>query len=528
VDDDDAYCPSESEVDDDDDDDDNDDHITIESTLEEGRATLRDYAATYKEWNFLCDLVLGSIHCGGLYFHVVWDSVKGIALISARHRHKIPSLQIYYPTARNNLDSDGRKISHKALMDASQQLKGLFMMSGLFHHSFAHPGDPNNANHPSQIRNQLIFQIRALLNEVRLIAKNLERKFQNGITYDKNSSRYEFIYCLQSDDLPASVNLGLDFTVADQLVVVYNADMANYIKQFKTAFVKPLCALLEVDPRRAPETLAPIYRMLQSADDAQCIPKITFEAEPETRAAAIYAVEMLAAFLSGQPRGFVTKAIKDKGYTIFDDDVYGAGSPFIRPREADKGKGIDFPYTVSLNLFDVPQDLGCYEQFPMIMSPKALGAMRTKVDFSNVYVNWLLYMYCSIVSACQPGVTDVAAQAASVEDANSHESISMMMGLFHEIDHERLSGLSEQETILLMIKIGGAFSKAYQQVIALALQNKSKKTSGGASHTPHLKQPPRTDVQLDLYKEDHGTGFLNYKTPNGGGTPVLCETRGKI
>jgi hypothetical protein len=104
----------------------------------------------------------------------------------------------------------------------------------------------------------------------------------------------------------------------------------------------------------------------------------------------------------------------------------------------------------------------------------------------------------------------------------------MMMGLFHEIDHERLSGLSEQETILLMIKIGGAFSKAYQQVIALALQNKSKKTSGGASHTPHLKQPPRTDVQLDLYKEDHGTGFLNYKTPNGGGTPVLCETRGKI
>jgi hypothetical protein len=508
--------------DDDEDEDEDDENGSVQSF--ESAETIQDILLRdrnmppLRKYIFLCNEKIGSVHSGGLNFHVTFSRRCGICLLSDRANHKFPSLQAYLQKGRSSLDHDGHKSLHDTMMYSAQELKGFLMLAGALHQPF--PKSKSNPN-PHQKRNAAIYKLKAVFFEVRNLLRNLVQSFRAGKGTEKNSTRWEFIYCLQSPEPPAPAKFSPDFHT--QLYALVNEDIALYAQQFDTIFGSPLCAMLEVDLSQAqPNTRS--YQLFPPETQIDFnIPRLMYRVDPETRASAIFASEVLSYLFSGRTGGTISNLVKEGGFTIFDEEIFRTGSPFLPAIERDKLLGVNFPLTVNHQKCMLPKELEEYETMTVALSPAALGHLKSEVTFPHIFTQWMIYFNCLLVSSYQ----EADRRQPNVGESDPDQDnglVATLIGMFQSAEAIHIAALPQEKAITLCQYIAEGLVKAYYQLMTVALQKKSRLIRN-AEHTEFLTNLPRTDTQLENYKLQHGGDFLNFKKSRHGVSS--CGTTGK-
>jgi hypothetical protein len=390
------------------------------------------------------------------------------------------------------------------------------MLSGALHQPI--PQSVTNEN-PGQQKKKSVYRLRNLFYQLRNLIKTVSDKFHNEKNKESNSARWEFLYCLQSADPPSNIIFSPNFS--EQLFAISNGAISTYIDQFLFNLIEPLCQLLEVDKldTQGPNQFKPSY--LHSGTRPVVSPELMHSVSPDTRATAIYAIELAGTMLSGRRGGFLTKQLQAKGFSIFGENFQNAESPFGPPNASDKTLGVSFPFTLKASAFPLPKELHLLERMPTILSPSALGRLKKLVKYPHFYGAWMAYFNCLIISSYaeeSPNIPSIANE----EDLNLSTS-TPLTGLFQKIESSRLAFLSEEKLADLISDIGAGLAKAYHQIMKIALKQKCQWVKNGSSHANYLDDIPRTNTQLEQYKGKHGPGFLNFKKSGGSISTVSSE-----
>jgi hypothetical protein len=476
---------------------------------------LRDRKPQVSKYMFLLDDRIGSCHAGGHNFHVQQSSSDGIGLVSDRVNHKVASVQSYIPTARNSLDCDGSSLVHGSIGNACQVLKGLLMMAGTLHQPLPEVG--SNA-HPLKKRNEEIYRMRAFCFQLRIMLIRLFEKFGAGEGIARsNSARWEFIHCLQTTQSPEVVLFPPN--LPELLYLVDNHGIATFVSQLGVIFMDPLCSLLEVFPNQDPSNVSIDFQAGNPSEWSAPV-SLMYQLSPETRASAVVSLEVFTLLFSGTHAGCLFKQIEDNGSSIFKHKPGDIRPPFLPTNTQDIARGVNFVITVDHTLFRIPKEFDRFENMPTMLSPSALGRVKAAVKYAGLYVNWMMWFTCLIATACGAAPQ----REETTEETNDEEEHEFLHGVFQSVNHEHLAALSVADSNELMKNIGQGLVKLYHQVLAKLMKEKAARNK--PEHVNFLNVLPRTDTQLENYRANKETEFLQFKKE--GGRLSVCDTEGKL